>query len=58
LTQGTKIDEIGTYVDEAVMEEEAEHSGCHRLVAADPERHHGLHDLLDIGARLVVVANL
>ena len=48
---------MGTYVDEAVVEEEAEHGGGHRLVGGDPGRHHGLHDVLRAGAGLVVVAD-
>ena len=54
---GKIVDEVGTYVDEAVVEEEAEHGGGHRLVGGDPGRHHGLHDVLRAGAGLVVVAD-
>jgi hypothetical protein len=48
---------MGTYVDEAVVEEEAEHGGGHRLVGGDPGRHHGLYNALRAGAGLVVVAD-
>ena len=51
------VDEVGTYVDEAVVEEEAEYGGGHRLVGGEPGRHHGLHDVLRAGAGLVVVAD-
>jgi hypothetical protein len=43
-----------TYVDEAVVEEEAEHGGRHPA-AADPVRHDGPHDALDVRASLCVV---
>ena len=52
-----KLSDVGTYVDETVVEEEAEHGGGHRLVGGDPGRHHGLHDVLRAGAGLVVVAD-
>jgi hypothetical protein len=42
------------YVDEAVVEEEAEHGGCHPS-PADPLRHDGRDDALHVGACLRVV---
>lgn len=40
-----------TYVDEAVMEEEANDGGAHPGILADDLRHDRPHDALQVGAR-------
>ena len=44
-----------TYIDEAVVEEEAEDGRPHSRLAGDLVRHHRPHDALHVWTRLVVV---